>query len=794
MESISTAKLIGRAREEGIEVLEVDEGDVDRLLSDLPLEEELKEEIREGVRQGLVIRLPRGEISYEAWRGIGYVVENPETGESGYMLSGGIGGGMTVWGMDKWPAYYRDRLMNPYGEVPNYDVGSARYIQKVMRTDMQRGRVGEVLSEPLEVVVYDMRKRPVVGVEVTFRVKAGGGRFRENGQTSVRVKTDGMGVAQGWLILGEKTSANPSYWREGVEGRTEQVGENVVEAFLVSGGVGVTRPFTAYGFAGPPRQMRQLHGDGRKGSVLSFAGFVSVGVEDGYGNPRSNLEVEFSAGEGEETGEFLCENENRDMRQAYLVRVGDECLRRVPVWGECGDPLGQRVLREVTGIEGAGTEVILGGVPGARYPIRVRCKSPECLGEHGETREGLSTTFYLYTYPFGNCGGMEDPGVELIVEQVYPTDFYGNNVNGGSVGGKIPLRAKMYFLVEKEEEREVRVRCGGEEETVCRKVVGGRQYEVRTDFKRDVVRFGDEAGRYLGGGLYEGIYTLRAGVNEVWVGMEGTLGVRRTEVCPRCETGMRDVRVVGGTKIRVYGLEVGIEGLPMVMVDERGHTGREYEIGYRIRPEEYEALSAWVVIWKEGEEVAWIAGERRGEGKVVIGRGFWFDVESRYEVEVVLNGGTGLEVRSGRKRLGVGRVGVIRDEVFDFSEVEEVEYSDGRKGRKRYRVELRSKGWAESCSELTGEIRMRGRDGELVGRPGEGYYPTRYELGFTEGSGRCWVRFKDVVDGGEEVWKERFIVSNLSREGLRRRGFDGGIRWCSTGVLGADWRSRSMGR
>ena len=113
MESISTAKLIGRAREEGIEVLEVDEGDVDRLLSDLPLEEELKEEIREGVRQGLVIRLPRGEISYEAWRGIGYVVENPETGESGYMLSGGIGGGMTVWGMDKWPAYYRDRLMNP---------------------------------------------------------------------------------------------------------------------------------------------------------------------------------------------------------------------------------------------------------------------------------------------------------------------------------------------------------------------------------------------------------------------------------------------------------------------------------------------------------------------------------------------------------------------------------------------------------------------------------------------------------------------------------------------------------
>jgi len=773
VESISTAKLIGKAREEGIEVLEVDQGNVDALLPDLPFDEELKKEIREGVRQGLVVRLPRREISYEAWKGIGYVVEKPETGESGYMLGGGIGGGMTVWGMDKWPAYYRDRLRNPYGEVPNYDVGSARYIQKVTRTDMQRGRVGEVLSEPLQVVVYDIRKRPVVGAEVTFRVKAGGGKFRENGQASVTVKTDGMGIAQAWLILGEKTSANPSYWREKAEARGEQVGENLVEAFLVSGGAGVTRPFTAYGFPGVPTQMRRLHGEEGKGSVLSFSGFVSVVIEDRYGNPRSNLEVEFVAGEAEEIGESVCENPNRDMRQAYLVRVGDECLRRVPVWGECGDPWGQRVLREVTGIEGAAAEVILGGVPGARYPIRVRCKSPECLGEHGETREALSTTFYHYTYPFGNCGGMEDPGVELIVEQVYPTDFYGNNINGGPVGGKIPLRAKMYFLVEKEEEREVKVTCGGGEETLCRKVVGGRQYEVRTDFNGDVVTFGGEAARYLRDGLYEGIYTLKAGVNEVWVSMEGALGVRRTEVCPSCETGLREVRLRGGTKIRVYGLEVGIEGLPMVMVDERGHTGRDYEVRYRISPEEYEALSAWVVVRKEGEEVAWIPGERRGEGKVVIGKGFWFDVESRYEVEVVLNGGTGLEVRSGRKRLGVGRVGVIRDDVFDSSEVEEVEYSDGRKGRKRYRVELRSKGWAESCSELTGEIRMRGRDGEVMRRPGEGYYPTRYELGFTEGLGRCWARFKDVIDGGETVWKERFIVSNLSTEGLRRRGFDG---------------------
>jgi hypothetical protein len=33
---------------------------------------------------------------YEDWTGIGYIKENPDTGKSGYMLSGMIAGGMTA--------------------------------------------------------------------------------------------------------------------------------------------------------------------------------------------------------------------------------------------------------------------------------------------------------------------------------------------------------------------------------------------------------------------------------------------------------------------------------------------------------------------------------------------------------------------------------------------------------------------------------------------------------------------------------------------------------------------------
>ena len=46
------------------------------------------------------------------------VVEDPETGESGWMLTGGIAGGMTAWSLDRWPEYYRTRLDIAASDAP----------------------------------------------------------------------------------------------------------------------------------------------------------------------------------------------------------------------------------------------------------------------------------------------------------------------------------------------------------------------------------------------------------------------------------------------------------------------------------------------------------------------------------------------------------------------------------------------------------------------------------------------------------------------------------------------------
>ncbi|MDH7556960.1 MAG: hypothetical protein QHG94_08535, partial [Candidatus Methanosuratincola sp.] len=137
VESISTAKLftLTRSTQPPTQILTIDKSNIASILPTLPFDQNIKEDIQNSVNQNLTIRIPQSEIQYEDWTGIGYIKENPVTGESGYMLSGMIAGGMTAWSADKWPEYYRDRLENPDSEPSTEDPASATSIQKITKTD-----------------------------------------------------------------------------------------------------------------------------------------------------------------------------------------------------------------------------------------------------------------------------------------------------------------------------------------------------------------------------------------------------------------------------------------------------------------------------------------------------------------------------------------------------------------------------------------------------------------------------------------------------------------------------------
>jgi len=636
VESISTAKLftLAGSTQPPTQVLSIDKTNIDVILPTLSFDESIKEDIRNAVNQNLIIRIPQSEIQYEDWTGVGYIKENPETGESGYMLSGMIAGGMTVWDVGEWPEDYGDILGNPYSEPASRDIASAKYIEKILWTDLQRGEVGEPLSSPLTVQVFGTRGKPVKGAEVTFGIKAGGGRFPDGSMTTTKVKTGPGGKASIRFFVGQNTKDNPTFWWESGDPYAQQVGENIVDASLPSG-VRIRKPFTAYGLPKEATQVRQTHGDGQVTSILSFAGFVSVAVEDQYGNPVSNVPVEFTALPAvDKSG---CANPNQDVRQAVLVKTTDPCIKNLPTLGECSGA--GPTLEERTSMKGASAEVIMGSIPYGEYPIRAASGS-------------LSTTFRLYTFSFGNCGGSQDPSNQFSIEYVYPSDPDGNNINAGKTGAAISVQARISFLREGEMEKEVTLSCPGGPLT-CTKVVGNRQYLVDTGFQSSSVTFDGQGGVPRGNGIYGSTYVLKGGLNQIAVRGEGTIGIRKTRViCPStCNTVDEDLKESGTTTMPVYGVDIGVDPIPIILVDVDGYALEEPEITYHIYPSDYKALTALVMITKDGEPIATIPAEVEKKGTATISRGFQFDIDSTYDVEVVLNSGTGVEIRSGKRPL-----------------------------------------------------------------------------------------------------------------------------------------------
>gem|GEM_PF-3342795 len=763
VEGISTAKLIQKAyssQQTGLEIVTIDRTNVDNILSSLELDENIIEDIRDAVNQGLIVQLPYAinqepnTITHEDWEGIGYIKEDPETGEAGYMLSGMVAGGMTAWSMERWEEYYRERLINPYSEPPEYDSSRARYIHKITATDMQEGTVGKELPIPLQVLVHTAEMRPVKGAEVTFTVRAGGGVFT-NGQQSITVKTDFSGIASVKFIPGRYTRDNPTYlWYEDRDRAKypypEQVGENIVDASL-STGVSLTVPFTVYGFPDKPHHIRKLSGDGQRGMILSFAGFVSVAVEDQYGNPISNIPVDFTVLQPIE--QTTCPNPNQDTRAAYLVRTEEACIDNIPLWRDCEKAAAQS-LQVLTSPDGAAVQVVLGGMPGAEYPIEAVA---------GQLRE----VFHLYTYAFGNCDGDTEPDAQLIVQYTYPSDPYGNNIDAGSPGEEILLKARMYYLVEKGMNVDVTLNCDGNTKT-CPKTVGSRQYEVVTDFTEAALRFSGIEGTAEGKGIYTAMYTLQPGLNIIEIQSSASIEQERAIAnCSKCSRKTETITQTATATMEVYGVEVDIQPLPVVLLNQLGFVKEDYRINYRITPPQYRAYSGYLVLYKNGTPVEYIPIEPEPEGTITLTRGFWFDEEGRYEIEIILNYGTGVEIRSQRAALPVARIKVVNEE----GEVKEIKYSDGGRAEKLYRVELISKALTEDCGNLTGKIKTVDKQWADTAPPDvNNYYPTEYPLEFKLSEGRCLVKIKDTTADGQT--KDRFIVSNLPKAALTARKTD----------------------
>ena len=92
-DGVSAVKALQIAASQGQKIFQIDESNVDAVLTEITLDAAVESEIRDAVAAGRVVITHTGDISVPGWTGAGYILLDQETGVGSYKISGGGNGG-----------------------------------------------------------------------------------------------------------------------------------------------------------------------------------------------------------------------------------------------------------------------------------------------------------------------------------------------------------------------------------------------------------------------------------------------------------------------------------------------------------------------------------------------------------------------------------------------------------------------------------------------------------------------------------------------------------------------------
>ncbi len=93
VDGISTLKALALANSAGIPVYKITNDNANTYLPLLQISADVKTDIVNALNMGLQVTVSQREVQLNQWRGVGYIIENPQTGEAAYLISGGLAGG-----------------------------------------------------------------------------------------------------------------------------------------------------------------------------------------------------------------------------------------------------------------------------------------------------------------------------------------------------------------------------------------------------------------------------------------------------------------------------------------------------------------------------------------------------------------------------------------------------------------------------------------------------------------------------------------------------------------------------
>jgi pimeloyl-ACP methyl ester carboxylesterase len=706
VESISTAKLlqlVTRNAQPGTSIITIDKTNIDAILPTLSYDDSIKEDILNSVNQNYTIKIPESEVTHHDWTGIGYIKENLETGESGWMLSGMIAGGCPVDA--QWlNQYYQQILNQPYAGPSNNDPLAARFLVKVSSTDKQPpATVGTKLPELLAVFVSDSKGLPVRGATVTFRTIAGGGKLKclnilglptdtPADQCTSR-PTNKSGIAKVQLILGKKTGDNPIYQiLNTTDENYSQLGLNLITASVQSNlsEISLAEPIEAYGKPDIRDRIVKVYGEGTTAVVNNPAGSLAVKVVDQYDNPISNVTVKFASATAESLEPAVTlPTAEQGLRNIQFYR-SEECNLPhpdkhipYPLYGDCKTYYTE--IDTKTEYFGAIVNAVLGNTVNTKYTVKA-------------TAMGIPSAEFT----------LKSTGYRDTNERYLPSGIYmgyltivndkGQPVNAARAGEelKAPLMSEFYqytddFTTEGPSLCEI-----NNQWTNCWKIkpkgtITMKKVENGTVAFNPTQGGGTSAGtQNLGHGLYGTHYTTGAApaVNKIKAEGKATIAVPEVYYYSSTDEYLatslmpttRSITLNSGQSALfnsdtnatiylptpdakqtleyvVYGVDVPLTVEPgLILVNDDGQTTTDTTLKYTILPPEYNAVIADVDIYKTDannadEWLGYIPGDKtQGQGSVGYVKGSNFDINTHYKAQVVLNRGTDAEIKGRNER------------------------------------------------------------------------------------------------------------------------------------------------
>ena len=350
--AISADRGLARAHLAGLPVVDLEGSAGVAQLQSLAHPEPVKQALTAWLEAGHRARIPEVPIDVGAWRGSVWKVSATD-GSSGYFVSGGLAGGVTVIPVSQWFLPDLGALFsNPYGAPPNYDPTDVLSIRLFDDSDQQIGTVGTELPVPLRARVEDPNGRPVVGASVRFDITHGGGSLGNSGAT-VTLTSNARGLVEVPLRLGTRVvvgryvSDDP----ENPDLHPQLMGVNEVRVSAESRHsterIVAGRDYEALGRPGPAHRINvigppeYLYSDGRRvASMVPGIGYGTwiVQVSDSYDNLVANSEVlvqtEFRADFTDVRGsQITCDPQYYEGYRAGGVFLPGECPDEVVLSG-----------------------------------------------------------------------------------------------------------------------------------------------------------------------------------------------------------------------------------------------------------------------------------------------------------------------------------------------------------------------------------------------------------------------------------------------------------------------------